>query len=204
MLGSHLRGLLDEGITVFLIDHDMGLVLNVCDYLYVLDFGEVIAEGTAAQIRTDPAVVAAYLGESAAEAQAHGGDAVAAVQEIVAQQIEATPTRWPAMISNGDALVEVTGLSTGYGGIPVVRDLDLTVHAGEVVALLGPNGAGKTTTLLTIFGDHRAAGGLDHGPRRSRSTAATRARSLAAAWPTSPKTVRCSSTSPSRRTSGSG
>ena len=46
VLGSHLRGLLDDGITVFLIDHDMGLVLNVCDYLYVLDFGEIIAEGT--------------------------------------------------------------------------------------------------------------------------------------------------------------
>jgi branched-chain amino acid transport system ATP-binding protein len=89
VLGSELRRLLDAGITVFLIDHDMGLVLNVCDYLYVLDFGRIIAEGTAAQIRTDPAVVAAYLGESAAEAQAHGEDALAVVQEVVEQQIEA-------------------------------------------------------------------------------------------------------------------
>jgi branched-chain amino acid transport system ATP-binding protein len=40
----------------------------------------------------------------------------------------------------------------GYQGIPVVRDLNLTVGAGEVVALLGPNGAGKTTTLETIAG----------------------------------------------------
>jgi branched-chain amino acid transport system ATP-binding protein len=54
------------------------------------------------------------------------------------------------MSTNGSALVEVTNLSTGYGGIAVVRDLELSVHAGEVVALLGPNGAGKTTTLLTI------------------------------------------------------
>jgi branched-chain amino acid transport system ATP-binding protein len=57
--------------------------------------------------------------------------------------------------SNGTAstpLIDVVGLSTGYGGIPVVRDLDLTVGPGEVVALLGPNGAGKTTTLLTISG----------------------------------------------------
>ena len=45
------------------------------------------------------------------------------------------------------------GLSTGYHGHPVVRDLDLEVRAGEVVALLGPNGAGKTTTLLTLAGD---------------------------------------------------
>jgi len=48
--------------------------------------------------------------------------------------------------------IEISNLSTGYGGVAVVRDLDLTVRPGEVVALLGPNGAGKTTTLLTISG----------------------------------------------------
>ena len=46
-------------------------------------------------------------------------------------------------------LLEVTDLFTGYNGQAVVRDLNLHVEAGEVVALLGPNGAGKTTTLLT-------------------------------------------------------
>jgi branched-chain amino acid transport system ATP-binding protein len=47
------------------------------------------------------------------------------------------------------ALLEVQEMSTGYAGVPVVRDLNLHVDEGEVVALLGPNGAGKTTTLLT-------------------------------------------------------
>ena len=51
-----------------------------------------------------------------------------------------------------DALIELDGMSSGYGGVPVVRDLNLHVNPGEVVALLGPNGAGKTTTLLTISG----------------------------------------------------
>jgi branched-chain amino acid transport system ATP-binding protein len=51
-----------------------------------------------------------------------------------------------------DAMLEVTGLSAGYFGTPVVRDVDLHVAAGEVVALLGANGAGKTTTLSTIAG----------------------------------------------------
>jgi branched-chain amino acid transport system ATP-binding protein len=46
----------------------------------------------------------------------------------------------------------VSGLDAGYAGLPVVRDLDLTVAPGEVVALLGPNGAGKTTSLETIAG----------------------------------------------------
>jgi len=49
-----------------------------------------------------------------------------------------------------DRLLDMTGLQAGYDGIAVVRDLDLHVDAGEIVALLGPNGAGKTTTLLTI------------------------------------------------------
>ena len=49
-------------------------------------------------------------------------------------------------------LVEISGLHAGYDSIAVVRDLDLVVNPGEVVALLGPNGAGKTTTLLTISG----------------------------------------------------
>jgi branched-chain amino acid transport system ATP-binding protein len=51
-----------------------------------------------------------------------------------------------------DLLIDVQGLHAGYGGIPVVRDLNLSVGPGEVVALLGPNGAGKTTTLLTLSG----------------------------------------------------
>jgi branched-chain amino acid transport system ATP-binding protein len=51
-----------------------------------------------------------------------------------------------------DALIDVSGLYAGYDEIAVVRNLDLHLDAGEVVALLGPNGAGKTTTLLTISG----------------------------------------------------
>ena len=60
--------------------------------------------------------------------------------------------------SAGHALV-LAGVSAGYRGIPVVRELSLEVRPGEVVALLGPNGAGKTTTLETIAGLNRPISG---------------------------------------------
>jgi branched-chain amino acid transport system ATP-binding protein len=60
--GRHLRPIVDSGIALMLIDHDMDLVLSVCDYVYVLDFGRLIAEGTPAQIQTDQRVLTAYLG----------------------------------------------------------------------------------------------------------------------------------------------
>jgi branched-chain amino acid transport system ATP-binding protein len=52
-----------------------------------------------------------------------------------------------------ETLIEARGLSAGYGKMAVVRDVNIHVDAGEVVALLGANGAGKTTTLLTLAGE---------------------------------------------------
>lgn len=61
---SHvLRGLPSVGTSVLLIDHDMGLVLSVCDRIYVLDSGRIIAHGTPAEIRSSPEVIRAYLGD---------------------------------------------------------------------------------------------------------------------------------------------
>jgi branched-chain amino acid transport system ATP-binding protein len=66
-LGRRLKGLVATGTSLLLVDHDMGLVLSVCDRIYVLDLGRVIAEGTPQEIRTSPQVIEAYLGEESAE-----------------------------------------------------------------------------------------------------------------------------------------
>jgi branched-chain amino acid transport system ATP-binding protein len=128
-------------VSMLLVDHDMSLVMRVCDYVYVLDFGKLLARGQPAAIRGDPKVVAAYLGE---ESKQLAGD----VASVAAARREEAP------------LLEVKHLAAGYGGLEVVRDIDLAVRPGEVVACIGANGAGKTTTL-------RAISGMIH-PRRGR------------------------------------
>ena len=67
LLGRRLRELPQRGITLLLIDHDMSLVLEVCDHILVIDFGRLIAEGTPAEIRTNRRVIDAYLGQGGKE-----------------------------------------------------------------------------------------------------------------------------------------
>lgn len=64
-----------------------------------------------------------------------------------------------ATITAAGPILEITDLSAGYNGSPVVRDITLTVGRGEIVALLGANGAGKTTTLSAIAGLVKPLGG---------------------------------------------
>ena len=75
-------------------------------------------------------------------------------------------------------LLAIKGLSAGYGKIGVLKDVDVVVYPGEIVAMLGPNGAGKTTLLRAISGlaaldrpDHRRRQELGaHQPPRCRQS----------------------------------
>jgi len=120
-------------VSMLLVDHDMSLVMRVCDFVYVLDFGKLLARGRPAAIRNDPKVIAAYLGE---ESKKLTRDVVT----VATARKEEPP------------LLEVSSLGAGYGGLEVIRDVTLSVRPGEVVACIGANGAGKTTTLRAISG----------------------------------------------------
>jgi branched-chain amino acid transport system ATP-binding protein len=61
-LDGVIRSIVQDGVTIVLVEHDMRLVMNVSDRIHVLANGRTLAEGTAAEVRSDPAVVEAYLG----------------------------------------------------------------------------------------------------------------------------------------------
>lgn len=131
-LGHLLQQLADEGLTIILAEHDMTLVMAVSHSVNVLDFGRLIASAPPAEIRADPAVHAAYLGV--------GGPSPSTRQR---RNVPAV-SREPAL--------EMRDVWASYGNVGVLSGLNLTVHAGRILALLGPNGAGKTTTLRAIAG----------------------------------------------------
>jgi ABC-type branched-subunit amino acid transport system ATPase component len=145
--GQLLRGLADAGTGILLVEHDVALVMAVCDYIHMLDFGQIIARGTPNEIRTNQAVLDAYLGSATDEDQA----AAAVVTRL--RVTEPAPADHAALTPEpATPLLELVGIRAGYGGIEALHGVNLAVPEGAVMALLGPNGAGKSTLVKVCAG----------------------------------------------------
>lgn len=114
----------DFNLTVLLIEHDMKLVMGICERILVLDHGCKIEEGSPAVVQGSKKVIEAYLGVSDVD----------------------------SLKSQDAPLFLVENLQVFYGSIQAIKGISFKVNQGEVVSLIGANGAGKTTTLKAISG----------------------------------------------------
>jgi ABC-type branched-subunit amino acid transport system ATPase component len=125
-----------NGTTVVVVEHIERVIRELVDRVLVLDWGQLIADGTPAEIAAHPEVRRVYIGVAGAGQGRSGG---------------AAPRSAP--------VVELRGVSARYGDVQALKDVDVTVGVGEVVAVLGANGAGKSTLASVMSGHIRASAG---------------------------------------------
>lgn len=132
-------------LTIILVEHNVPFVFGLCDRVTAVDKGMVIACGTPREVRGTPSVIDSYLG------------AAAAAGPVPRQAPRPAPKAAEDVAE--EPLLQVRGLSAGYDRMTVVRDIDLTVRAGDLIVLCGRNGAGKSTILNAVTGHPRPSAG---------------------------------------------
>lgn len=146
-LGGQIRALKAAGFTIVLIEHHTELVMEVCDRVLVVDHGKKLVEDSPELVQSRPDVLEAYIGKAGLgpgdKRQTSGG---------AVSRREVNPTLGARSGARPAPLLKLAAVSSGYGPVQVLRDVDLEVAPGELVCLIGSNAAGKSTLLKTVMG----------------------------------------------------
>ena len=130
-----VRQIHEEGATIILVEQSVNVALTIATRAYFMEKGEVRFSGPTAELLERDDILRSVFLQGASEGMA--GAAVAAKDSVAVFD---------------QPVLQVSGLTRRFGGITAVRDVDFTLHKGQILGLIGPNGAGKTTIFDLISG----------------------------------------------------
>jgi branched-chain amino acid transport system ATP-binding protein len=128
-----------DGATIILVEQSVNVALNIATRAYFMEKGEVRFSGPTQELLERDDILRSVFLQGASESMA-------------TEPLPATATDRDLAPASDRPVLEVSGLTRRFGGITAVRNVDFTLHEGEILGLIGPNGAGKTTIFDLISG----------------------------------------------------